>query len=56
MVSKIGVMRRLNYIRTAWKRIVIAFPEIEIWLVDVENKKDSEKQAGLNGLSEFLFN
>ena len=39
VLSKKSIMNRVNYIRTAWKKISEAFPELEIWLVDVENKK-----------------
>ena len=34
-----GIRNRANYIRTAWKRLTNCIPELEIWLVDVENKK-----------------
>ena len=30
---------RAKIYKVAWKRIAIAFPELEIWLVDIENKK-----------------
>ncbi|MFC2159986.1 hypothetical protein ACFLQS_04655, partial [Actinomycetota bacterium] len=37
-------LRKFLYIRAkiykvAWERITEAFPELEIWLVDIENKK-----------------
>ncbi len=30
---------RAKIYKVAWKRIAKAFPELEIWLVDIENKK-----------------
>jgi len=38
-VSRRSIKNRANYIITAWKRIANAFPELEIWLVDVKNKR-----------------
>lgn len=36
---KIGLPQRVKQHEVAWQRIVKTFPELEIWLVDVENKK-----------------
>lgn len=33
-----GLPQRVRQYKCAWKRIEDAFPEIEIWLIDVENK------------------
>ena len=30
---------RAKIYKVAWERIAKAFPELEIWLVDIENKK-----------------
>ncbi len=34
-----GLPRRANHYRVAWRRIGEAFPELEIWLVDIKNKE-----------------
>ena len=36
--AELGLPQRSKHHRIAWKRIGIAFPELEIWLIDVENK------------------
>lgn len=37
--SRRGLPIRAKIYRVAWERIAKVFPELEIWLVDVENKK-----------------
>jgi len=34
-----GLPRRASHYRVAWRRIGESFPELEIWLVDTENKE-----------------
>jgi len=36
--AELGLPQRSKHHCIAWKRIGIAFPELEIWLIDVENK------------------
>ena len=36
--AELGLPQRSKQHGIAWKRIGIAFPELEIWLVDVENR------------------
>jgi len=33
---RVGLPQRVNQYRTAWNRIAKAFPELEIWLINVE--------------------
>ncbi len=37
-----GLPLRANHYGIAWKRIGKAFPELEIWLVDIENRSYTE--------------
>lgn len=34
-----GLPARAGHYKVAWKRIAITFPELEIWLINVKNKK-----------------
>jgi hypothetical protein len=36
--AKIGLPARANQYGVAWGRIGLAFPELEIWLIDTENR------------------
>jgi len=37
--SEVGLPARANHYKVAWERIGKTFPELEIWIVDVANKK-----------------
>ena len=37
--AKIGLPARANQYGIAWDRIGMAFPELEIWLIDIKNKQ-----------------
>jgi hypothetical protein len=41
-----GLPQRAKQHRIAWKRIGDAFPELEIWLIDVENKTHKRTEWG----------
>jgi hypothetical protein len=41
--AETGLPARANQHKVAWKRIVLAFPEIEIWLVDTDNRSYSRR-------------
>lgn len=47
---EVGLPQRAKQHRIAWKRIGAGFPELEIWLIDVENKtyKKTEWKSWLN--------
>lgn len=36
--AKIGLPARASQYAVAWGRIGLAFPELEIWLIDIENR------------------
>ena len=39
--AETGLPARVNQHKVAWKRIALAFPELEIWLVDTDNRSYS---------------
>ena len=44
--ARAGLPQRVQQYQTAWRRIAKAFPELEIWLVDVESKQYSRSTWG----------
>ena len=47
--ARVGLPARARQHRVAWDRLARAFPELEIWLVDVENR-DCQRRSWIEWL------